>query len=185
MRRTTVAIALSLAMAACSSGGAGAAATGPAKTGPAETSPTSSGIASTPLDGTWAIEKVTAAEALAALRAHGFGRHELGIFLDEVGALEWFGLTLKFASPDYTLFGSADGGELVPWDYGSSFTVESDILTLVYSAPGGTTTFRWTIEGDRLEFELLEDTQPDYLGLETDVWVAALFTSERFVRVEP
>jgi hypothetical protein len=178
MRTTIVAIALSLAMAACGGDDAGAGVTGPAET-PSATAPSTA----TPLEGTWTIEEVTTAEALAALREHGFGRHELGIFLNEVGAAEWFGLSLKFASPDYTLFGSPDGGELAPWDYGSSFTVEGDILTLMYSSSGGTTTFRWTIEGDRLELELLEDTQPDYLGLETDVWVAALFTSEPFVRV--
>lgn len=176
MPRMFASFALAVAMVAC--GGGRDEGTEPIE--PTETATATR--TTTALEGTWAIEEVTAEEALAALRERGFGRHELGIFLGEVGASEWFGLTLKFAGGDYTLFGSPDGAELAPWDYGSTFTVDGDILTLVYSTGGGTTTFRWTIVGDRLELELIEDTQPDYLGLPTDVWVAALFTSEPFVR---
>jgi hypothetical protein len=68
------------------------------------------------------------------------------------------------------------------WDGGSTFTVEGDTLTLVY-ASGGTSTLRWRIEGDRLDLELLEDTQADVRGLPADIWVAALYTADRFERV--
>jgi hypothetical protein len=192
VRRTLAILALVVAMAACGDG-EGAGEVGPTATGAEQTAtgaeqtapPSSSEAVTTPLEGTWAIERVTASEALATIREHGFGRHELRVFLDDLGASDWFGLTLKFSGQDYTLFGSPDGGDLTPVDYGSTFTVEGDILTLVYSAPGGTTTFRWTIAGDRLELELFEDDQADYLGLPTEIWVSGLYTVEPFVRVEP
>jgi hypothetical protein len=182
MRRTLIAIALSLAMAACGGVDDGTTA---ATTGPAESATASPSRMTTPLEGTWAIEEVTSHEALARIREQGFGRDELRVFLDDVLASKWFGLTLKFSGQDYTLFNSPDGGNLTPVDYGSTFTVEGEILTLVYSSPGGTTTFRWTIAGDRLELELLEDEQPDHLGLPTEIWVSALYTAEPFIRVGP
>jgi hypothetical protein len=184
MRRSVVALAL-VCTVACGGAGSGAS---PALSAPPESSPPNSASPSrttTALEGTWAIDEVTVAEALATIREHGFGRRALGVFLDDLDVSEWFGLTLKFSGQDYSLFGSPEGGDLTPWDYGSTFTVEGDILTLVYSSPGGTTTFRWAITGDRLELELLEDDQPDHLGLPTELWVSGLFTVEPFVRVGP
>jgi hypothetical protein len=169
-----------VALAACGGGDAGTG--GPTATGPADTGAPSS--TTTPLEGTWEIEEVTSDEALAAIREHGFGRAELRVLMEASLAKESFGLVLEFAGGDYTMYGSPDGGDLVPWDYGSTFVVEGDVLTLVWTV-GGTTTFRWAIEGDRLELELLDDTSPDSFGLPNEVWAAALWTSEPFVRVEP
>ena len=179
MRKVVIALAATFTLVAC--GGengedraAGGTATTPTPT-PTETEPEA-----TPVDGTWSALEITAQDARAAIEAQGFGRAEFDAFWDEMGASESLGLTIKLQDDSYTLFGSTDGADPDRWDQGS-YTVEGDIFT--FQPPsGGTTTHRWTIEGDRLEFELLESTEPDP-GLPIEVFAAAFFTSEPFVRV--
>jgi hypothetical protein len=181
--RRSLATLVILGLVACAGDSIAADHTGATRSGAAESGPSNTAPASpsrTPLEGTWAIEEVTAAEALMAIREHGFGRAELRVLLDVSEATESFGLVLEFSGQDYTMYGSPDGGELVPWDYGSTFRVEDDILTLIWTV-GGTTTFRWAIAEDRLELELLDDTSPDSFGLPNEVWAAALWTAEPWV----
>jgi hypothetical protein len=179
--RRVVGVVTVLVLPACA-GDPGAGDTEPTRTGPVETAPASPSPPITPLEGTWAIEEVTEDEALATISEHGFGRAELRVLLEASEATERFGLVLEFSGRDYTLSGSPDGGELVPWDYGSTFSVEGDVLTIEWTV-GGTTTFRWSIEGDRLELELLDDTSPDSFGLPNEVWAAALWTAEPWIRM--
>ena len=174
MRRTAIAIATALTLAACSGGGGGAsdgatgggAATASDPTGPtAESTGETTGVSA--LDGTWTASDISKEDVLDALEAEGFGTRELRVFLDEMGVQDTMDLTWKVQAGQYTLDGVADG--------------ETDIGRIDYS--GGSSTLGWSVEGDRLEFELIEDVQADYLGLPTDVWVAGLYTSAPWERV--
>jgi hypothetical protein len=177
MRRTVIALVATLALAACGGGNDGEA---PAGTTETEPSPTATeapaeNTGATALDGTWVAEGITQAELARTIEREGFGADELHVVLTDFSEPESLDLTWKVAAGSYTLFAAADGVDLGVADQ-ADIVVEGDTVTFNYFS-GGSSTLRWSIEGDRLEFEFIEDTQPEHRGITTAAIVAALYTS--------
>ena len=186
MRRTVIALVATLALTACGGGDDG----GAGKTATAPTGPTIGATGATPagatgvtaLDGTWSSGEISVDDVAETLEAEGFGERELEVFLDEMGIEETFELTWKVGAGQYTLEGVADGGVEIGRIDAADVAIEGDTVTFAYFS-GGSSTLRWTIEGDRLELQLIEDVQPDIRGIPTAVWVASLYTTKPWERV--
>jgi hypothetical protein len=181
MRKTLIAVATTVALAACS-GGDESPVRGETD---ASTPPATETTGATPIDGTWSAPQVTNREASAAIKAEGFETADFLAFFDEVGASRSFDLTLKFQDGAFTLLLGADGAVPGLIDLGN-YTVEDGTLTYSYTSgcgsDCGTSTLRWTVEGDRLTLELLEDDQGLTLGRPSAIWVTGLYTSQPFER---
>lgn len=180
MRKTLIAVATTV-LAACG-GGDGSPVRGETD---ASTPPATETTGATPIDGTWSAPQVTRREASAAIKAEGFETADFLAFFDELGASRSLDLTLKFQDGAFTLLVGADGAVPGLEDLGN-YTVEDDILTYSYTSgcgsDCGTSTLRWTVEGDRLTLELLEDDQGLSQGRPSAIWVTGLYTSQPFER---
>jgi hypothetical protein len=177
MRKTLIAVATTVALAACG-GGDESPVRGETD---ASTPPATETTGATPIDGTWSAPQVTRREASAAIKAEGFETADFLAFFDELGASRSLDLTLKFQDGAFTLLIGADGAVPGVEDLGN-YTVEDDTLTYSYTSGGGTSTLRWTVEGDRLTLELLEDDQGLFQGRPAAIWVTGLYTSQPFER---
>jgi hypothetical protein len=186
MRRTLIAIAATVALAACGGGDGDDAATGTTEAEPTGTTAEAPAetAGATALDGTWAATGISTEEIATTLDAEGFGDEELEIFLDEMGVTETMDLTWKVQAGQYTLDGVADGDTEIGRIDAADLETAGDTVTFAYYS-GGSSTLRWPIEGDRLELELLEDVQQDYRGIPTAVFVAGLYGSATWERVAP
>jgi hypothetical protein len=184
MRRTVIALVTALALVACGGGDDGETASGTTETEPSSTAtetPTET-MGATALDGTWSASDITTAEIRRAIEREGFGDEELEVFLGDMGASESLDLTWKAQGGTYTLVGVADGANDIGRIDAADLEVDGDTVTFKYFS-GGSSTLRWSIDGDRLEFELLEDTQADVNGISTEVFVAGLYTAAPWERV--
>jgi hypothetical protein len=177
MRRTLIALAVMLAMVACG----GDDAEPPASSGTDDTSSAPEATATwttgetAPLNGSWVATGITPREIGRAIEAEGFGDEEIEVFLGDFGDPDSLDLTWNVQGETYDLVAVSDGEDLGVVD-SADLVVDGDTVTYRYYS-GGSSTLRWTIQGDRLELELLEDTQPDVKGISTDVFVAALYAS--------
>ena len=182
-----VAILLLLAAAGCAASSDGASASAlPAKT--ATTTPMASPVESTTtaseLEGTWQTRPLTLADAEATLREAGL--HEWlqpfrALTSDEASS-SVFVLTIRDGRWD--LDEIRGGGPAVPIDWGHTYAIDGDIVTvsLVSVGDDAVNRYRWEVEGDVLRLEWLESTVPPFEGVPEEVLQRALYTTAPFER---
>ena len=172
MRFRTVSIVLiaiaSFLLAGCGSNG---------ETSPDKPSATPSKSAS-PLEGTWRTEPITLDDAEATLRKHGLGKHIKKFRTDP--PFEGETVLILDVKDEWDLYGESDGGPRQEIDYDAAYKVDGDEVTVTHST--GSTTHRWSVEGDRLTLEWDSTTQPPYNGVPDEVYQRALYMSADFTR---
>ena len=182
-----VAILLLLAAAGCAASSDGASASArPAKTATVlpMASPVGSAATASELEGTWQTPPLTREDAEATLREAGL--HE---WLQPFRALapddessSVFVLTIRDGRWD--LDEIRDGRPAVPIDWGHTYAIDGDIVTvnLVSVDDDAFNRYRWDVDGDVLRLEWLESNVPPFEGVPEEVLQRALYTTAPFER---
>ncbi len=135
--------------------------------------PSASPAAANPLEGTWRTEPVSVSDAEATLRKHGLEKwikkfkNESPIQSDTVLVLD-----LK---DEWDLYGESNGGPQEEIDYDAEYKVDGDTVIKTHST--GATTYRWSVDGDRLTLEWLSTTEPPANGIPDEVYQRALYSA--------
>ena len=138
-------------------------------------SPTQTG---SPLEGTWRTEPVSLNDAEATLRRHGLGKW-VKKFKTEP-PFEGETVLILDVKDEWDLYGESDGGPREEIDYDAEYVVEGDTVKVTHST--GSTTHRWSVDGDRLTLEWDSTTQPAYDGVPDEVYQRALYMTAEFTR---
>jgi hypothetical protein len=147
-------------------------------------SPVGSTTTASELEGTWQTRPLTLDDAEATLRAAGL--HE---WLQPFRALgpddessSVFVLTIRDGRWD--LDEIRDGGHAVPIDWGHTYAIDGDIVTVNLGSvdDDAFNRYRWDVEGDVLHLEWLESNVPPFEGLPEEVLQRALYTTAPFER---
>lgn len=145
----------------------------------ASTTATTQAPAESALEGTWRTSSVSPRDAEATLRRQGFGR-----FIEDYRANAPFStdtvLELSIEDGQWNLYGESDGKPAEPIDYDAEYKIDGDTVTFDHS--DGSTTHRWTVDGDTLKLEFVEGTMPPYEGIPDEVFQRALYMTESFTR---
>lgn len=147
----------------------------------ASTTSTSKESATSNLEGTWRTKPVSLENTEATLRTQGFAR-----YVDDYRANAPFSndtvLELSIENGQWNLYGKAAGGPSEPIDYDATYKIDGDTITFDHS--DGSTTHRWSIDGDTLKLEFVKGTMPPYEGIPDEVFQRALYMTETFNRIE-
>ncbi len=134
--------------------------------------------AASPLEGTWRTEPITLSDAEATLRKHGLGKYIKKFRTDP--PFEGETMLILDVKKEWDLYGESDGGPRAEIDYDADYLVKGDTVTVTHST--GSTTHRWSVDGDRLTFEWDSTTQPDYNGVPDEVYQRVLYMTAEFTK---
>jgi hypothetical protein len=172
MKVRTLSVVL-IAMAAVLVAGCGA--DGERSPGESSASPPKAGST---LEGTWHTEPISLRDAEATLRKHGLGKWTKKFRTDP--PFEGETVLILEVKDEWDLYGESDGGARAEIDYDAEYLVKGDTVTVTHST--GSTTHRWSVDGDRLTLEWLSTTQPPYEGVPDEVYQRALYMTAEFTR---
>jgi len=142
--------------------------------------PSTPSASANPLEGSWRTEPVSVSAAEATLRKHGLEKwikkfkNESPIQSDTVLILD--------IKDEWDLYGESEGGPREQIDYDAEYKVDGDTVEKIHST--GSTTFRWSVDGDRLTLEWLSTTEPPANGIPDEVYQRALYMTAEFMRSE-
>ena len=171
MKIRTVSILIALAsvlLAGCGSNG---------ETSPDEPS-ASPPKAASPLEGTWRTEPISLSDAEATLRKHGLGKFIKKFSTDP--PFQGDTVLILDVKDEWDLYGESEGGPRQEIDYDAEYLVKGDTVKVTHST--GSTTHRWSVDGDRLTLEWLSTTQPPYNGVPDEVYQRALYMTAEFTK---
>ena len=134
--------------------------------------------ASSPLEGTWRTESISLSDAEATLRRHGLGEHIKKFKTDPPFQGET--VLILDVKDEWDLYGESQGGPREEIDYDAEYLVKDDTVKVTHST--GSTTHRWSVDGDRLTLEWVSTTQPAYNGVPDEVYQRALYMTAEFTR---
>jgi hypothetical protein len=134
----------------------------------------------TPVDGTWQTDPITTADQARAITSAGFPRRFVDAFLRDQGERRTIRYSITFEDGVFTTHAAADGGANQGLDNGS-YEVRDDRLIL-RPFSGGSTTYRFAVDGDSLSLELLVDTQAPYRGIPDEVFVRGIYLVAPFTK---
>lgn len=134
--------------------------------------------AASPLEGTWRTEPITLDDAEATLRKHGLGKYIKKFRTDP--PFEGETVLILDVKDEWDLYGESDGGPRAEIDYDAEYLVKDDTVKVTHST--GSTTHRWSVDGDRLTLEWVSTTQPPYNGVPDEVYQRALYMTAKFTR---
>lgn len=146
--------------------------------------PSASGSSASPpkaasaLEGTWRTEPISLSDAEATLRKHGLGKWAKKFRTDP--PFEGETVLILDVKDEWDLYGESDGGPRAEIDYDAGYLVKGDTVKVTHSS--GSTTHRWSVDGDRLTLEWLSTTQPPYEGVPDEVYQRALYMTAEFTR---
>jgi hypothetical protein len=139
---------------------------------------TSEAPAASLLEGTWRTEPISLRDAEATLRRQGFAK-----WIERFHKAPPFSmptvLDLSIEGGQWNLYGESEGGR-EPIDYDAEYEIDGDTVTFHHS--DGSTTHRWTVDGDTLSLEFVTGTMPPYDGIPDEVFQRALYMTEVFTR---
>ena len=147
------------------------------ETSPGESSDSSPKAASA-LEGTWRTEPISLSDAEATLRKHGLGKWAKKFRADPPFETET--VLVLDVKDEWDLYGESEGGPRAEIDYDAEYLVKGDTVKVTHST--GSTTHRWSVDGDRLTLEWLSTTQPSYEGVPDEVYQRALYMTAEFTR---
>jgi hypothetical protein len=130
------------------------------------------------LEGTWRTEPISLSDAEATLRNNGLGKWVKKFKIDPPFQGET--VLILDVKDEWDLYGETDGGPREEIDYDADYTVDGDTVEVTHST--GSTTHRWSVDGDRLTLEWLSTTQPAYNGVPDEVYQRALYMTAEFTR---
>ena len=136
--------------------------------------------AASPLEGTWRTEPISLSDAEATLRKHGLGKYVEKFTTDP--PFEEETVLILEVKDEWDLYGESEGGPRSEIDYNADYLVKGDTVKVTHST--GSTTQRWSVDGDRLTLEWLSTTQPSYNGVPDEVYQRALYMTSEFTRDE-
>ena len=139
--------------------------------------PSSSSTASE-LEGTWRTEPISLSDAEATLRKHGLEKWIEKLETDP--PFEGDTVLILEVKDEWNLYGETDGGPRQKIDYDAKYRIDGDTVEVTHRT--GSTTHRWSVDGDRLTLEWLSTTQPPYNGVPDEVYQRALYMTAEFTR---
>lgn len=132
----------------------------------------------TALEGTWRTESITLSDAEATLRQHGLEKWIPKFRADP--PFERDTVLILEVKDEWNLYGESGGGPRAEIDYDADYKIKGDTVEIIHGT--GSTTHRWSVDGDRLTFEWLSTTQPPYNGVPDEVYQRALYMTAEFVK---
>ena len=132
------------------------------------------------LEGTWRTEPITLDDAETTLRKHGLGKYIKKFRTDP--PFEGETVLILDVKDEWDLYGESDGGPRSEIDYDADYLVKGDTVKVTHST--GSTTHRWSVDGDRLTLEWDSTTQPSYNGVPDEVYQRALYMTSEFTRAD-
>jgi len=81
---------------------------------------------------------------------------------------------------EWDLYGESEGGPREEIDYDAEYLVKGDTVKVTHST--GSTTHRWSVDGDRLTLEWASTTQPAFNGVPDEVYQRALYMTAEFTK---
>ena len=133
-----------------------------------------------PLEGTWRTEPISLSDAEATLRKHGLGKW-IKKFRTEP-PFQGETVLILDVKDEWDLYGESDGGPREEIDYDAEYLVKGDTVKVTHST--GSTTHRWSVDGDRLTLEWDSTTQPAFNGVPDEVYQRALYMTAKFTRAD-
>jgi hypothetical protein len=132
-----------------------------------------------PLEGTWRTGPISPNDVEATLR-----RSDLEKWIKPFETVTPIPTTtvliLDIKEGEWDLYGKAKGEERVEIDYDAGYAVRGDEVDKVHAT--GATTYRWTVDGDRLTLEWLRSTEPPSEGIPDEVFSRVLYMTRDFER---
>ena len=137
---------------------------------------TGAGVSLSPpaLDGTWETDTITAAEIRAVVLDAGFTREDADTV---IAGFRTFRFELRFEDGRYELSGVWDGDDIGVIEAGGYRLTEDEKLLLDTGDLGDTFLFALDLEGDRLDLELVRNTE---IGTAENKYVHSYFTTAFF-----
>lgn len=146
-------------------------------TSPDKPSDSPTNTAST-LEGTWRTEPISLSDAEATLRKHSLEKWIKKFKTDP--PFQGDTVLILDVKGEWDLYGETNGGPREEIDYDADYLVKGDTVTVTHST--GSTTHRWSVDGDRLTLTWLSTTQPPYNGVPDEVYQRALYMTAEFTR---
>ncbi len=141
--------------------------------------PTPQPTAASSLEGTWRTEPIALRDVEATLRQHGLEKWIEKFRTDPPFADNT--VLILDVKDEWDLYGETDeGGPREEIDYDADYRIEGDTVEVTHST--GSTTHRWSVDGERLTLEWLSTTQPPYNGVPDEVYQRALYMTAAFTR---
>lgn len=176
LRLTVAAMGASLLLAGCGSSDEGTAS--PSAEARTTTSAAPPPEEVSPLEGTWQTSSISASDVEATLRRYGLAKWiERFQPVSPLGAEQV--LILRIGD-DWDLFVKPTGKSLQKVDYDADYDVYGSKVDKIHAT--GATTYRWTVDGDKLKFEWLMSTEPAFRGIPDEVFSRALYMTQEFTK---
>jgi hypothetical protein len=135
--------------------------------------------ATSPLEGTWRTGPISPRDVDATLRRYGLDK-----WIERFRAVTPIPTTtvliLDIRAGEWDLYGKSKGEPRLEIDYDAGYAVRGDEVDKVHAT--GATTYRWTVDGDRLTLEWLRSTEPPSEGIPDEVFSRVLYMTRDFER---
>jgi hypothetical protein len=131
------------------------------------------------LEGTLRTGPISQRQAEATLRRYGLTKW-IGRFRPLSPLAETTRLILVINHGEWNLYGKSGDGPRESIDYNAEYVVNGNKMDKIHAT--GVTTFRWSVNGDRLTLVWLRTTEPPYEGIPDEVFQRALYMTRDFKR---
>lgn len=130
------------------------------------------------LEGTWRTQPISLSDAEATLRKHGLGKWIKKFRADP--PIQGETVLILDVRDEWDLYGESEGGPREEIDYDADYVVKGDTVKVTHST--GSTTHKWSVDGERLTLKWHSTTQPAYNGVPDEVYQRALYMTAEFTR---
>ena len=130
------------------------------------------------LEGTWRTQPISLSDAEATLHKHGLGKWIKKFRADP--PIQGETVLILDVKDEWDLYGESEGGPREEIDYDADYVVKGDTVKVTHST--GSTTHKWSVDGERLTLEWHSTTQPAYNGVPDEVYQRALYMTAEFTR---
>ncbi|HYN37136.1 MAG TPA: hypothetical protein VEV82_09205 [Actinomycetota bacterium] len=89
-------------------------------------------------------------------------------------------LILDIRDGVWDLYGKPKGEPREEIDYDAEYLIDGNKVGKIHAT--GATTYRWSVDGERLTLEWLKSTEPPYKGIPDEVFVRALYQTDEFTK---
>jgi hypothetical protein len=175
-RITVATLAISVTLAGCASD-EGSPTSSPPEPSTTDSSTTLRDTAS-PLEGNWRTKPISAADGEATLRRYGLSKY-IPRFRP-LSPLTANAVLLLEIRKDWDLSIKSKGKPPHNVDYDADYDVYGNKVDKIHAT--GSTTYRWSVDGDTLTFEWLRSTEPAYRGIPDEVFSRVLYMTTEFTR---
>lgn len=131
------------------------------------------------IEGTWQTGPISPRDVDATLRRDGLAKW-IDRFRPVTPITASTTLILDLHDGEWDLYGKPRNGPRKEIDYDAEYVVKGERVEKIHAT--GTTTYRWSVNGDALTLEWLSSTEPPYKGIPDQVFGRALYMTQPFTR---